>query len=141
MLHATGVMNRDLGRLDEAQTLLGQAASVSARLGDAYALATTENDLGILRAYQQDDEGARRHFRRSLELKREVQDAQGVAYALGNLGAVTEDPAEQFALYDESLAIKRTLGDVQGVAVTAFNCARAARAAGRTWRAGTCQSR
>ena len=46
---------------------------------------------------------------------------QGVAYALGNLSNVSDDPEEEQALQAESLRLKEQIGDLQGCAVSYFN--------------------
>lgn len=123
LLHVMGVLERDTGQLERAGEQLRAALALREQLDEPGELGTTLNDLGILCARLGDREGAREHFRLSLHLKEEAGDRQGVAYALGNLGAVTDDLHEELGLYRRSLAIKRELGDVQGCANTTFNCA------------------
>lgn len=60
-------------------------------------------------------------FRESLEVKRRIGDAQGVAYAIGNLAGFSQNPDDELAAEEESLAIKRRLNDRQGIANSLAN--------------------
>ena len=87
------------------------------------------NDLGIVYAYQDELQKAQDCFEKSLAIKREIKDQQGIAYALGNLAQIAfmlgnSDHAHRLEL--ESLALKRELGDLQGIANSLANLGQSA---------------
>ncbi|WP_456833622.1 AfsR/SARP family transcriptional regulator [Deinococcus sp. UYEF24] len=114
--HLIGVLHRDEGRLTQAAEFLAAASDLWAATGDRSGAAKTLNDQGILHFYLGDHPAARLAFERSLALKREVGDLQGVAYALNNLSNVTSDLTVVLDLQRQSLDIKEALGDVHGSA-------------------------
>jgi tetratricopeptide (TPR) repeat protein len=76
------------------------------------------NDRGIIAAMLGDLETSKNLFKDSLEIKRQIGDKMGVAYAIGNLGVIAGkqgDFALERVLHEESLLIKRELGDKQGI--------------------------
>ena len=87
------------------------------------------NGAGSLAWNQGDYLAARALLEESLNLRRELDDRQGVADTLNNLGNVAADqgdyPAAR-ALLEESLTFMRALSDAEGVAATVSNLARVA---------------
>lgn len=121
--HGLALLDRELGALDAALEHLHVAETLQRGGPDMWGLATTLNDLGIAQALQGDTAQARRLFQESLALKERIGDRQGVAYALANLGNVTESLTDFRRLTEQSLEIKRELGDRQGTANSLFNLA------------------
>jgi tetratricopeptide (TPR) repeat protein len=70
-------------------------------------------------AIQGDHAAARAFYEKSLSLRREMGDKQGIAISLGNLGNEAwsqDDYAAARALYEESLSLRREMGDKWGIA-------------------------
>ena len=123
VLHGLGLIHRELNDLDAARRTLERAEQLHRALNEPWALGTTLNDLGVVLAMQGDPRQAHGLFSASLELKRRAGDVQGVAYALANLGNVTDDLQEYRRLTEQSLDLKRGLNDWQGVANSLYNLA------------------
>ena len=80
--------------------------------------------LGVLAASQADDTYATAQLKASLQLARELDDTQLIAWALNDLAIILVRQgsyAQAAALYDESLVYKRTLGNITDVAITLNN--------------------
>ncbi len=117
------------GRVGEGRAWLDRALSLDARspwpdAAPARALCLTGS--GTL-AYMQGDYAAATHFyEQSLDLYRQLGDAQGIANVLNNLGAIAHvqgEYARSIALHEESLAIKHGRGDEWGVSLSLNNIA------------------
>ena len=121
--HGLALLDRELGALQDAQNHLRIAETLQRAVPDDWGLATTLNDLGIALALQGNAAQARILFQDSLTLKERIGDRQGVAYALANLGNVTDALDDFQRLTEQSLEIKRGLGDRQGTANSLFNLA------------------
>ena len=119
-----GVLAREQGHLPEARERLERVVAQSQDLNVPMEHSIAYNDLGIVYAYQLEPLKAQDCFQKSLSIKRELGDQQGIAYALGNLAQIAfmlgnEDQAHHIEL--ESLALKRELGDLQGIANSLAN--------------------
>ncbi len=119
-----GVLAREQGNLAEARERLERAVAQSQDLNEPMEHSIAYNDLGIVYAYQDEPLKAQDCFQKSLSIKRELGDQQGIAYALGNLAQIAFElgnieHAHHIEL--ESLALKRELGDLQGIANSLAN--------------------
>ncbi len=119
-----GVLAREQGHLPEARERLERAVAQSQDLNAPMEHSIAHNDLGIVYAYQDEPLKAQDCFQKSLSIKRELGDQQGIAYALGNLAQIAfmlgnAEHAHHIEL--ESLALKRELGDLQGIANSLAN--------------------
>jgi predicted ATPase/DNA-binding SARP family transcriptional activator/Tfp pilus assembly protein PilF len=119
-----GVLAREQGHLPEARERLERAVAQSQNLNQPMEHSIANNDLGIVYAYQDEPLKAQDCFQKSLSIKRELGDQQGIAYALGNLAQIAfmlgnAEHAHHIEL--ESLALKRELGDLQGIANSLAN--------------------
>lgn len=79
---------------------------------------------GTLACEQAQFSHAREWYERSLSLRRSIDDQQGIANTLNNLGEVarhTGQYARAVSFYQDSLTIKRSLGDRRGVASSLNN--------------------
>ncbi|GHF45682.1 putative ATPase [Deinococcus metalli] len=121
--HGLALLDRELGQLNNARAHLAAAEALQRAGQDVWGLATTLNDLGVAWALQGEMTRAGALFQESLDLKQRIGDRQGVAYALANLGNVSDTLADFQRLTEQSLEIKRDLGDRQGVANSLFNLA------------------
>jgi len=87
------------------------------------------NGAGSLAWSQGEYPAARALLEESLNLRRQMSDAQGIADALNNLGNVAADQGDYLAargMMEESLAAMRLRDDAEGVAATLSNLARVA---------------
>jgi predicted ATPase/DNA-binding SARP family transcriptional activator len=128
-----GIILRERGNMDGSLEVLERARERFERLRNANMLGICWNEIGIVHAYNDRPEDAKRAFEQSLELKRQIGDKMGISYALGNLGniaAMMGDEAANRILQEESLRIKRELGDAQGIANSLHTIAVSLRDAG-----------
>ncbi|MDQ7848982.1 MAG: tetratricopeptide repeat protein, partial [Armatimonadota bacterium] len=128
-----------LGRFWERHGYSGEGLSwlqrflAMAPLAPAALRATALNIAGNLARSRGDYGLAVSSYEHTLALRREAQDARGIAVALNNLGVVAKDQGDYVrarAFLEESLAIKRREGDRRGVAVTLSNLGLTAKAQG-----------
>ena len=75
-----------LGRREAQDALLAEAAALAEEIGDASLQSAVERDLGVLRMWTGDLEGAVKHQERALELLQRVGDRAGQVGVVGNLG-------------------------------------------------------
>lgn len=119
------------GYLREGRHWLAQVLALPGKdtLEVSIARAKALTGAGSLAWNQGDYPAARALLQKSLSLRRQISDTQGVADALNNLGNVAADqgdyPAAR-ALLEESLASMRALSDAEGIAAAVSNLARIA---------------
>jgi predicted ATPase/DNA-binding SARP family transcriptional activator/Tfp pilus assembly protein PilF len=107
------------GHFSEGRRWCAWALGRAEGAGRTRARAMVLNGAGTL-AWRQSEYGvARALYEECLDIRRELEDRQGIAASLGNLGSVAlhhGDLTAARALYDESLAIARELGERRGIA-------------------------
>ncbi len=110
---AAGVGLVVLGRHAPARTALERAGALAAGLGDGYALAAAEVNLGDALRYAGDLAAAEPHYRAAVALGRD-RAPRALAFALHHLGKhliEAGDPAAATGCLHESLALRRAGGD------------------------------
>lgn len=104
------------GHFSEGREWLGEKLDrTSERNGDR---ARALHAAGVLARNQGDYSAARAYSYESLEIKREMEDKQGIASSLNNLGTLAlsqGDYAGAQPFYEESLKIEKSLGNRQGI--------------------------
>lgn len=79
------------GLCEEASEQAGTSLIIARRLHDRHAEAIALNSLGLVFLYSGDDiQRAKECFERALSINREMEDSEGIAYALLNLSIVAE---------------------------------------------------
>lgn len=124
LLNIRSTAYRYMGELDLAAQYAQDAQKLATRFDIPTELAKSYVNLGNIATTKGNHEEAERFYRKSLELKRAIDDQYGVAIALHNLGTVISeygDQEEAAALYEQSLAIKREIGDQRGIANSLLN--------------------
>ncbi len=114
ILRSLGALNRELGRFEEAATMLTRAAAVFRRLGDQRRWAATMKLIGDTRRYQGRLDDALDAFSASLLTAQCESDDRSVAGVLNGLGDASRGLsrfAEAGRYFTESLTIYRNLGD------------------------------
>ena len=104
----------DAGNLSRAAALYAEAQDGFRRVGNQAGLATAFSDLCLVEWLEGRVEEARAHARRVIEIRREIHDRSGTAWALTVLGNfLVEDGKFDDArrLQGEALAISREIGD------------------------------
>jgi class 3 adenylate cyclase/tetratricopeptide (TPR) repeat protein len=124
-LHLLGIVADRQGDLPRAEALLREAAGTLGRGGDPHGEAWALADLGETLLHAGRLEEALAEQERSLSIKRSIDDRQGVAASLVNLGNVLQGQAgretEGANRYEEALELFRLVGDRRGVASTLTN--------------------
>lgn len=118
-LNNLGETERNLGNLEHAEALFGEAYDIFKRYKNTRGMAFSLNNQGGVMFALGNIVGANEKFQKSYELSREVGDITGTAHALSALGnsAVAEgafDEARDY--YQEALALRRGLGNLRGIA-------------------------
>jgi tetratricopeptide (TPR) repeat protein len=112
--------NPDAGETPEEMSLFERALEIREGLGDRRGAAESFFQIGLVHQIaRQDEEAARRCFRRSYELADEVGDGVLMSYAIRHLGYLEQaagnlDGAE--AAFRESLQLREAAGWEPGVA-------------------------
>lgn len=86
------------------------AALDSEQMHHQPSLAAAWNNLGITRLRLGDDEAARNAFRKAVELRRTIHDAEGYCLAAANLASLCDDPGQVATEMRQSLTEARGLG-------------------------------
>lgn len=105
-------------QLQRAETLAVTAIEVAQKTGDARHEAEALNILGICRFYRREQNEARAHFEKSLQINRGLKDERGIANALSNV-AMTQlhgDFEEMRKVAQEAYSLYARLGDRRGQA-------------------------
>ena len=108
-----GVLHDGIGEFEAARTRLEEAASLFARLGDAFGEARALNSLAVAFRSLGDLDRAEVLLHESLARKRALHDRRGIATTLTNLGIVEVDRqryGSARALFEEALALDRAVG-------------------------------
>jgi tetratricopeptide (TPR) repeat protein len=114
ILRSLGVLNRELGRYEEAVTLLTQAAGILADHGDRDQQATAMRNLGDAYRYQGRLTDAIDAFTAALAVFREAGDNRSVAAALNGMADAYRGLSgwdESSAAFQECIGLYRDLGD------------------------------
>jgi diguanylate cyclase (GGDEF)-like protein len=120
-LRVLGLLECEAGNYRESLAHLEESLALHRQAEAWWGVGATLNDLGIVCYFLDDRARSEVMFRESLEVKRRIGDAQGVAYAIGNLAGFSQNPDDELAAEEESLAIKRRLNDRQGIANSLAN--------------------
>jgi non-specific serine/threonine protein kinase len=137
-LLAVALAIQSQGDLERARTLHREAAEVALGCGDTLTLAFADNNLGNIALVEGDPEAARMHFKRSVELCREVSNTKDEANALVGMSVaalVEENTEEATALVGNALRLASSLGDKEVVSACLFACAEVAAQRGELARA------
>jgi tetratricopeptide (TPR) repeat protein len=119
-----GRLNRETGRLEEAEKHLNAALSLFEQTGDARGIASTVDDLGKLNWLRGDYAKALDFGQRGLAMRRKIGDRRSIALSLNNLGLVYQDSGQfkkALASFEQALEIRREIGDLVGVSQTLNN--------------------
>jgi len=114
-----GLVARDVGDRETADSLLRESLGIARDLGDRLGIAWPLTNLGLLASQRGDLPEARRQLNEALALWRELGDHQNIAYALSNLGGVATqqgDLASAENFLRESLTLLTRAGDKRGIA-------------------------
>jgi tetratricopeptide (TPR) repeat protein len=114
ILRSLGVLNRELGRYDEAVTLLTQAAGILADCGARDQRATAMRNLGDAYRYQGRLTDAIDAFAVALAVFRDAGDTRSVAAALNGMADAYRGLSrweESASAFRECIALYRGLGD------------------------------
>jgi tetratricopeptide (TPR) repeat protein len=139
-----GQVSEDQKEFDQALTYYGRVKEIAEASNDANSLGSVLNDIGIVYMDRSKREGVREkelikkyfpqaleNFRKSLELRRKMQDRMGIAQSLGNIALIYEelgDPdcngtepeclkkgrLKAIGIFSECLAIARENHDKRG---------------------------
>lgn len=127
---ASGRLSEGSSRLSAALALAGTneiSSPAPATLPDPALLASVMNAAGLMSGQQGDFVQAVYWTERSLDMRRQLGDRQGVANALNNLGEMARHTGEDYGkaerLLEESLCIQRDLGNKRGIASVLGNLA------------------
>jgi predicted ATPase len=130
VIMGAGILAREQGDHDRAQSLFQQNVALARSLGDARLLTGALNNLGMIALDRSDYETARAIYVECLENARRLGDKRRVASALNNLGNITfyqQDYRTAHTLYTESLALAREFKDKQRIATFLNNLGDVAR--------------
>jgi tetratricopeptide (TPR) repeat protein len=100
-----------LGKMDKAEENFHQAAGILASTGDRAQLARVYNNLGLVCRNTQRLEEMVQYYRRALDIFREIGDATGERFPLGNLGLVYFERGEYERAFECFSALKASLGN------------------------------
>ena len=115
---AEATIDQSQGRVEAARRIYEDSIRVFHEVGDRTREAKTLNNLAALIG-ERDLAATADLLQRSLAIKREIGDSQGLAVTLANLGSVRQmqgDLRGSKPVLEESLAISRRLGDAHGTA-------------------------
>jgi tetratricopeptide (TPR) repeat protein len=119
-----GRLNRETGKLDDAERHLNAALTLFEQVGDDRGIASTVDDLGKLSWLRGDYAKALEFGQRSLAMRRKIGDRRSIALSLNNLGLVFQDSGQfkkALASFEQALEIRREIGDLVGVSQTLNN--------------------
>ncbi|NJL94398.1 MAG: tetratricopeptide repeat protein, partial [Anaerolineae bacterium] len=115
---------RPRARSEVAQHFHERSCALHEARGNSVGLASSLNNLAVVKAMQQQFEAALQDFERSRALREQLGDRHGMAMSYNNLGFVAYLNS-QFATaedyYQKSLAIREAIGDQSGAATTLVN--------------------
>jgi tetratricopeptide (TPR) repeat protein len=134
-----GTLMSRLGEFERAHELTEESYRLCRSVGDVFASANWNNNLGWHALLAGDTAGARARFDESLELSRLIDDLRGTGTATVNLGwveLVEGDFERAFTRFDEASSVARRLGRRTISAEALWGFAQMAAASGDTDRAG-----
>jgi eukaryotic-like serine/threonine-protein kinase len=114
----------NLGPLDEAVKVAGEAQHLFAAAGDRRGMAQAATVKAIALGLQGDSVGAKRVYEECLAIYRQIGDKNGVAVELNNIAdqlLSLGDPVASRATFEQSLAIYQELGHQDGIAMAKSN--------------------
>jgi serine/threonine protein kinase/tetratricopeptide (TPR) repeat protein len=123
-LFALGRVQIKKGSCDKALDYLTGALSHSILTGNRESEATVLNAIGLAHFYLDRHDDALKHYRQSLDIKREIGDERGMSATLSNMAVVYQvrgDFEHSVDTYREALAISERIGDTQGLAENLIN--------------------
>jgi non-specific serine/threonine protein kinase len=118
---AAGALAEEQGDHAEAIAAHGESLRISRLNGDAYGIARSVNNLGLVALDQSRYGDARRNFEEALKTFRGLKNDAAVGVTLINLATVADrqgDAELAYALLERALAVQRRLGDEQRLALT-----------------------
>jgi tetratricopeptide (TPR) repeat protein len=121
ILQRIGLIYRDWGDWNQAETYYQQALDLAKAENNRSLIAGLQGNLGDIEQYRGNWDEAERLFRQSLELRTELGDRSGMAESWASLGEIEGnrgnwDEAER--LFRQCLEIETELGDRSGMAMT-----------------------
>lgn len=139
--HELGRLAQDQGKLAEAAELYEESLSRQKALptADRIGMANNLHELGRVAHNREDRHTARKLYEQSLEIKRQLNDARGIAITSLELGRLTREQRDfqQAQTYlDQSLAMLKDLADQRGLASAYHELGRLAHERGDTQKAG-----
>ncbi|MBD3366654.1 MAG: tetratricopeptide repeat protein [Candidatus Eisenbacteria bacterium] len=123
-LFALGRVQIKKGSSEKALEYLTGALSQSILSGNREAEATVLNAIGLAHYYLDRHDDALKHYRQSLEIKREIGDTRGMSATLSNMAVVYQvrgDFERSVSTYREALGLSEQIGDTQGLAENLIN--------------------
>jgi ATP/maltotriose-dependent transcriptional regulator MalT len=120
-LTSAGALAEEQGDHASASAAYEASLRISESHGDAYGIARSTNNLGLVAMGEQNYGAARRNFHRALEVFRELRNDPAIAVTLINLARVADRQGEAelaHGLLVRALAVQRRLRDDQRIALT-----------------------
>jgi len=119
-----GRLNRETGRLDDAERHLKAALTLFEQTEDDRGIASTVDDLGKLHWLRGDYVKALDFAQRGLAMRKAIGDRRSIALSLNNLALVYQDSGQfkkALESFEQALQIRREIGDLVGVSQTLNN--------------------
>ncbi|MGD9546459.1 MAG: CHAT domain-containing protein [Candidatus Krumholzibacteriia bacterium] len=136
--NATGVALWNLGRYEEASLAFERSIAIARESGDGPALASANQNLGLIHLHQGYCLEALDHFTEALAELENAGNSHGVAVVLGNMGNAYLDRRDLEAALDcyrRSLDLHRRNGYLRGIGVQLGNLASIQEYFGEAWEA------
>ncbi len=120
-LREVGIIHRDSGNWNEAESYFSDALALSEEEDNKSGTATALGMLGGIARNRGNWDEAESLFNQSLELRTELGDRSGMATTRGQLGEIARNRGnwdEAESLFNQSLEVETELGDRSGMAST-----------------------
>ena len=124
--NAMGVALWSMGRYDEASASLEQSIAIAREAGNGPALASANQNLGLIHLHRGENLDALEHFSQALAELEKAGNTHGVAVVLGNMGNAylsLRDLEAALDCYRRALQRHRQNGYLRGVAIQLNNLA------------------